>query len=405
MVGSLLLQLTSPAAEAGKAVPAASTFVPSLDPGGHRAFSHWELISLRPDGDKASIFDATGKLTIIGRYLDDLARDARNMRVHLRYVFSDASGNWELIDAPRYHGTAMKDQSSVHRMLRAVGSYTELIRGAADVPASFKEGLMTEAWREGVEHAFTEMINGDGLLASGQNTCDMAQCFHLLRTGLESARLRPDHVWTLPQAQRLVRTLLTAPHIINPVDAWLAASESYLAQCRAQNKKTPEDPVLIESGRVFFTGGLFIGWKAMRPSLHATWDGLSIINTLTKYYPEPDAANPASIFYLWGQESEETKAPMRVMMATLRKKLWENWRDHRGATYCFVANGGPVDTTEKPTTASEAPTIVDHAGYPIAEFWHWSYLSQAEMFGHPPRNTNEGVQRLIALTDRRFFTN
>ena len=374
----------------------ASSFTPMVDPGGNNIFSHWEQASLRPEPDKCPLFDAQGKPTVIGAYLDALARDPRHLRTHLRFVMSDASGNWEQIDAPRYRGSAMNNQSAIHRMLRAVGQYTKLV-ATSDLPADRKAGLMTDAWRDAAEEAFGELINDGGLLALGSNTCDMAQAFHLLRTGLASARLRPERIWTLPRAQRLVRTLLTAPHILNPVDAWLPAAPAYLAQCREQNRKTPDDPIKINGDRVFFTGGLFIGWKPARPSLHGTWDGLSILNTLYSLYPEPDATKAASIFFLWNQEPAEKKVFIATAMATLRQRLWTDWRDRCGATYCYVADGKPADTTSVPSAPSEAPLLRDHAGYPLAEFWHWAALSHAEMFGQPTRNSNAGVQRLLAL--------
>ena len=378
----------------------AAEFVPSLDPGSARAFRQWDTLALRTGPGKIALFDEHGQLTVVGRYLDDLARDPARLRAHLRFVFSDESGNWERIDAPRFRGLAMKDQSCVHRMLRAVGRYARLIGEAAEVPAGLKQGLMTDAWRDAVERAFGELVNDDGLLARGANVCDMAQCFHLLRSGLESARLRPERIWTLSRAQRLMRTLLTAPQIFNPDDAWLPASEVYLAQCRAQNTKTPDDPVLIEGDRVFFGGGLFIGWKAMRPSLHATWDALAIINTLEKVYPERDASKPGSVFLLWNRQPAEARAAVRRAMQTLRARLWDDWRTRQGATYCYVADGRPVDTVRKPVVPSGAPTLVDHAGYELAEMWHWAAECHAEMFAAPrapSRNTNAGVAQLFAL--------
>jgi len=378
----------------------AAEFAPSLDPGSVRAFSHWDTLSMRSAPGKIALLDERGHLTVVGHYLDALARDPAALRTHLQFVFSDASGNWEQINAPRFRGPAMKDQSCVHRMLRAVGRYTKLMREAVDGPSSLKEGLMTDAWRDAAEAAFGELVNDDGLLARGPNVCDMAQCFHLLRTGLESARLRPEQIWTLPRAQRLVRTVLTAPEIFSPDDVWLPASDAYLAQCRTQNAKTPEDPVRIDGNKVLFTGGLFIGWKAMRPSLHATWDALAILNTLETCYPEPDATKSGSVFFRWSQQPAEAKASVRRAMQTLRTRLWDDWRTKQGATYCYVADGRPVDTTKTPTARSSAPRIVDHAGYDIAEMWHWAAECHAEMFASPrapSRNSNAGVARLFAL--------
>jgi hypothetical protein len=59
--------------------------------------------------------------------------------------------------------------------------------------------------------------------------------------------------------------------------------------------------VVVRDGTVLFTGGLFIGWQNTMPSLHATWDALTTINTLFAFYPEPEGSQSTSIFYSWKQ--------------------------------------------------------------------------------------------------------
>ena len=145
----------------------------------------------------------------------------------------------------------------------------------------------------------------------------MALTFHLLRTGFGSCGLRPERIYTLPKAQALVRTILTEPHVLNAEDQWLPATPTYVAGVEKQNAKTKnEDPTRVKDGEVFFTGGLFLGWKGARPSLHGTWDGLAIVNTLFKYYPEPGPASERSIFHLWNKEPDESKARARMSAGT-----------------------------------------------------------------------------------------
>ena len=391
-----IFALTSPAA-----FPAPEPeFIPQVAPGGFTG-KHGELLVLYPAKGKISILDETGQFTLVGRYLYDLVRDPKKYEAHLRYVMSSDSGNWEMLVAPAYRGTAMKNYSTVHRLIRNFPKVCELVQNAKELPDDAKRELMSPQWIEGVENAYRDMINEDGLLALGNNTSDMALVFHLLRTGFGAAKLRPEKIYTLPHAQALVRTLLTDPSIQNVSDQWLPASDAYIDGCVKSNQKLGSfDPVLVKDGSVFFTGGLFIGWKGARPSLHGTWDGLAIINTLFKYYPEPDPAKPTSIFHLWAKEPAEKKVQTREALFTLRRRLWLDYKEKRGPSYCTIVGGEPTEDIKQPT---EVPTLKDNAGYKQDEMAHWAVLCWEEMFGNPDRNTNDGVQSLLAIVEGKVY--
>lgn len=391
-----IIALTSPAACSAPR----KEFIPQVAPGGFTG-KHGELLVLYPAKGKISILDETGGFTLVGRYLYDLIRNPKNYEAHLRHVMSSDSGNWEMLVAPAYRGTAMKNYSTVHRMIRNFPLVCALIQSAKVLPDDAKPGLMSPQWIEGIEKAYRDMINDDGLLALGRNTSDMALVFHLLRTGFGAAKLRPEKIYTLPHAQTLVRTLLTDPSILNVSDHWLPATDAYIDGCLKSNQKLGNfDPVLVKEGNVFFTGGLFIGWKGARPSLHGTRDGLAIINTLFKYYPESDQAKPTSIFHLWAKEPAAKRAQTREALFTLRRRLWLDYQKNRGPSYCTIVGGKPTEDVKEP---SEVPTLKDNAGYKQDEMAHWSLLCWEEMFGNPDRNTKDGVQSLLAILENRVY--
>ena len=373
------------------------TFVPVVRPPG---FVKNTPIALRAEPGMPAILGADGKFTPLGQYLHELARDAGNVEVHFQHLFSAESKNWRDVRSPLFTGTEPIIHG--HRLPRLLRPFVQLIQGADEISPALKIDLLTPAWTARVEGMFRSMVNADGLLARGDQVCTMALSFHFLRSGWEMMGLDPSKIYPLPQAQALLRTLLTFTYINHAEDAWLPASADYLASCRKANAaaKYPADDILIRDGQVFFAGGLFIGWKSTRPSLHATWDALAIINTLFSYHPEPNPADPRSIFHLWHQLSEREQQPGRSTLRSLRRKLWLDYRDHRGPSYCVIVGGRPTEDIAAP---SEAARLFDHAGYAEKDLAHWAYLSWAEMFGDPERNTTNGVQALLAIVDGRVL--
>ena len=137
------------------------------------------------------------------------------------------------------------------------------------------------------------------------------------------------------------------------------------------------------------------------PSLHATWDGLTTINTLFSFYPDPDPTKADSIFRLWNDLPAERKAIAHAAFALLTARLWRDWTEHQGPCWCRVIGGRPSEDLAKP---SEAPQLYDHAGYSEKDFAHWTALSWQEVYGDPARNTTNGVQALLAILDGRVLT-
>jgi hypothetical protein len=52
---------------------------------------------------------------------------------------------------------------------------------------------------------------------------------------------------------------------------------------------------------------------------------------------------------------------------------------------------------------SEVEQLLDHAGYSRADMTHWAAACWQEMYGHPKRNTSNGMQALMALIDGRIL--
>lgn len=385
----------NPSPPAGDGEP--RPFTPVILPPG---FVKRAELTLRAEKGTMPILDANGEFTPLARYLHLLARDSRNLEAHFRHLFSSESGNWRIVRSPLFSGPEPANHG--HRLPRLLVPYRQIMREAGIIPPAEQARLLTPDWVSAAERMFRSMLNDDGLLARGENVATMALSFHFMRSGWGEMGLEPSRIYTLPKAQALIRTLLTEPHIINPRDQWLAADEAYLAACRKADAaaKYPPDKHLIREGKVFFSGGLFIGWKSTRPSLHATWDALAIINTLFSYYPEPDPASRQSIFHLWHQLPAARQEPGRATLQSLRRKLWLDFQEHRGPTYCFIAGGKPTETV---VGRSEAPRLFDHAGYSESDLAHWAFLSWQEMFGDPVRNTNNGVQALLAIIDGRVL--
>ena len=105
-----------------------------------------------------------------------------------------------------------------------------------------------------------------------------------VRQGVAIAMALPG---TPVKAETVLLELLTAPWTISAEDRYLdPPGAEYLEALGPQTKGGISDDIrLVKDGKVFYSGGMFIGWKD-KPALHGTWDGLAIINSLFKYYPD-----------------------------------------------------------------------------------------------------------------------
>jgi len=132
------------------------------------------------------------------------------------------------------------------------------------------------------------------------------------------------------------------------------------------------------------------------------WLGVpSIINGLFKYHPDPDPAGPKSIFYKWNKLPEEKRAIGRKMIVLCSRRLWLDWAEKKGPTWCWVRDGQPIADTSRP---SEAPFLPAYDGYGDNQIG-WAKAAWDEMFGDPQRNTNDGVQALLAIAQGRVHKN
>lgn len=365
-------------------------FAPMVVPPG---FSKNRELRPRSDDGNMAVWDKDGNFTPLGRYLYALASDSGNVAAHFHHLFAPESGNWRQVDSPKFKGWEPINQG--HRLPRLLDPFTRLVCDSGKLSSETSGGLMDARWREDVEKMFHDMINADGLLAQDGRVGTMALSFHFLRTGWRQMRLRPERIYTLEKSQLLIRTLLTKPEIINPDDVWLAAGEPWLGKCRAASRKNKGDGgILLRGNEVFFSGGLFIGWKSTLPSCHATWDALAIINTLYDQYPEADPGNAGSIFYLWNKEPDRTKDIARSTFRTLCRRLWLNHAENGGETYCWVVDGHPATDFSRP---NETRLRSDHAGYGVEGMTRWSKLCWDEIYGKPEKNSTKGAETLLRV--------
>ena len=383
----------------------AFTSAHALDP--RRESYHYEYTLYPPEGfsvkkskalmradpkDKKShaIIGADGKFTELGAWYYALGSDPKAFEKWWLGYWGD--GNvWKANETPVFKGNTAGNQG--HRIIAWTGQLAKMIERDAEFDAPVKAAMMSEEWKRAVEKIIGNTINARGLMQYGDNVSDMAQCFHFIRSKFGALRLRVDNIYTLERAQHLVTTLLTEPWIINEEDRYLAPPNAdYLEAIGRMKTSVTGDIRLVKDGRVLWSGGLFSGWKD-KPSLHGTWDGLSILNSLFKYYPEPDPKNPKSIFYEWNKLPEEKKAIGKKAIILCSRRLWLDWVENKGPTWCWVANGKPTDEDARP---SEAPLLPAYDGYGDNQLG-WARQCWEEMFGDPMRNTNDGVQALLAI--------
>jgi len=96
--------------------------------------------------------------------------------------------------------------------------------------------------------------------------------------------------------------------------------------------------------------------------------------------------------FKWNQLPEEKKNLGKKMIVLCSRRLWLDWQEQKGPTWCWVRNRQPVGDTSRP---SEAPFLPAYDGYGDEQLG-WAKLCWDEMFGNPSRNTNDGVQALLA---------
>ena len=368
-------------------------------PGGFSVKKSKAVLRADPKQPKAyPLIGSDGKFTELGQWYYDLGSDPKHFAIWWYGYFSDTK-NWPLSHTPVYQGTGAINQG--HRIIAWLGTFNKMIQNAPDIDAEVKKSLCADAWKRAVEKTIVNTINEQGLLEHAGNTCAMAQIFHFLRTKFGAIGLRVDTIYNVERSQDLVCTLLTEPWIISADDRYLAPpSLDYLEGLGKQVGGRQADIKIVKDGKILYTGGLFIGWKGM-PALHGAWDGLSIINSLFKYHPDPDPNSPKSIFYKWNKLPEEKKLIGRTCLKTMSRRLWLDWQEHKGPTWCWVVDGLPSTDGTRP---SDAPFRLAYDGYGDNQYM-WAKLCWEEMFGEPQRNTNDGVQALLAICEGRIHRN
>lgn len=348
---------------------------------------------LRPDPKQPKavpLIGADGKFTELGQWYYDIGSDPKDFAAWWHGYFTDPTV-WKLGKTPVWDGTMAGNQG--HRIIAWLGTMRKLLDRDAQLDPAVKQAYLSEEWKRAAEKTIGDTINDRGLMQVGQNTADMAGHFHFIRTKFGAMGLRLDHIYTLDRAQNLVATMLTEPWIISPDDRYLdPPSRDYLESIGRQSADTTSDIRLVKDGKVFWSGGLFAGWKD-KPSLHGTWDGLTILNSLFKYYPDPDPQSPTSIYYKWNKLPDEKKQIATKMIVLCSRRLWLDWQENKGPTWCWVRDGKPTDDDTQP---SEAPLRPAYDGYGDNQFG-WAKSCWEEMFGDPMRNTNDGVQTLLAI--------
>lgn len=343
-----------------------------------------------PKQPKAHPIIKDGKFADFAQWFYAIGSEPKSFEAWWLGYFSDAK-NWSPSKTPVFEGTGAGNEG--HRIISWVGTLNSMVQKDAEIDEAVKKALCSEEWKRAAEKTVATTINAQGLLEYAGNKADMACLFHFLRTKWGVMGLKIDNIYTIERAQDLIATLLTTPWILCEEDKWLdPPSPDYLEKIAKDNTGKDPDIRMVKGGKVLFPGGLFIGWKD-KPSLHGSWDGLSIINTLFKFYPDPDPASPKSIFYKWNKLPEEKKQIGKKCILLMSRRLWLDWQENKGPTWCWVRDGKPTDSTTRP---SEAPLLPGYDGYGKEQFG-WAKQCWEEMFGDPSRNTNDGVQALLAI--------
>lgn len=355
----------------------------------------------RPDPKQPKVYaiiGADGKFTELGQWYYAIGSEPKAFATWWRSYWTDTN-NWSHCEAPTYNGNCAVNQG--HRIVAWLGTFKKLVDQDAEIDAAVKQALMNDDWKRAAEKVISNTIDERGWLKVGNNEAAMAQIFHFLRTKFGAMGLHIPNIFTLDRAQNLMCTVLTEPWVICAEDQYLAPpSPDYLEGIGRQFAGTDSDIRIVKGGRILFTGGLFIGWKD-KPSLHGAWDGLTIINSLFKYFPDPDPASPKSIFYKWNRLPEEKKQIGKKTIILCSRRLWLDWQENKGKTWCWVRDGKPTEDDSRP---SEAPFLPAYDGYGDNQLG-WAKQCWEEMFGDPQRNTNDGVQALLAIAYGRIHRN
>ena len=352
----------------------------------------------RPDPKKPKAYAIVGK---DGRFADfaqwyyAIGSDPACFRAWWLGYFTDTN-IWHECRSPVFRGTAPINQG--HRIIAWLGTLKKLVDADPEIDPAVKQTLMNDAWKRAAEEVIAGTINAQGMLEYGGNKADMACLFHFMRTKWGALGLDIPRFYTLERAQNLVCTMLTEPWVICEEDRYVDPPDrDYLEDhIGRQYAGVDSDIRIVKDGRILYTGGLFIGWK-QQPSLHGTWDGLTIFNSLFKYYPDPDPASPKSIFHKWNRLPEEKKQIGKKCILLMERRLWLDWKEKQGPTWCWVRDGKPSDDASRPSEALFQPA---YDGYNDNQLG-WAKLCWEEMFGDPSRNTNDGVQSLLAIAKGR----
>jgi len=86
------------------------------------------------------------------------------------------------------------------------------------------------------------------------------------------------------------------------------------------------------------------------------------------------------------------------MIILCSRRLWLDWKENKGPTWCWVRGGNPTEDDARP---SEAPFLPAYDGYGDNQI-AWARMAWEEMFGDPMRNTNDGAQALLAIAQGRI---
>jgi len=377
------------------------------------------------------VFDANGKLTKEGYYFCKLATDPAWWRKHWEYALTDG---WKREDTPVFSGTVTNNFSIGHRMLGVLNSFAGTVRNHRNVDPVLRARIQSPVWRDGCEEVLRSLLGARGLLSFSGNEYPMAQSFHLLRSGFQDGRsrgtgLREEAVYTLEHAQRLVRALLTDPDLCSWEDRWLKGSPEYLARIKRKSSvaddgtgsggdrgddaggpagtaNTPvtggfDNSIQVKGDTVLYTGGLFIGWGSSHPSLHASWDGLAIMNILYSHYPEPDPSKESSLFHLWWQQSPELKERGTKLITLCARRLWHDYQEHHKPVWTRIVGGQPSADALAP---ADLPQVPDHDGYTDKDMTHWAMLCWREVFDSgTTQGKNYGVQCFLAIANGKPF--
>jgi len=110
-------------------------------------------------------------------------------------------------------------------------------------------------------------------------------------------------------------------------------------------------------------------------------------------------ANPAdakSIFYLWAKEPAARKLAAKKGLTLVKQRLWGDYLDHKGPSYCFIRDGKPLDDIKSISEKPDVPQLSDYAGYDHSSRTHWAFLARKEFYDP---QLNAGLTALSAACE------